>query len=571
MNQVYRANSVLSRVLQSIVFLYQGIAAVVFIVSLFLAYDWLKAPFIGGFFEHTLVLNGSDTTQSGRQWALYAQGFGLGDQLISVANRRVTSSDDLQDVLGSVGEGQSVPVAIRTSAGELKTTSVIVEPFPLADQIAYVGLPALISFVFLAISLWIFGLRRTESAGRAFSVMTSSLAIVMGSLFDLYTTHRFTYIWTLAVALSGGALIDLALCFPQEVRFVIGRPYLRWLGYVAGTILALHAFGTLFDLENPSAYFDAWRIVYVLTGLSGLFYFGVMTLHAFRSYSPVVKSQARTILFGSLIAFGPIVIWLLLTPLGIPAFNPYLFLFTVFFPAANGYVILRYRLVRTDYWLRQGMVYALLTVLVAVSFGFLVSGIGSVFAIVMPSDNAFLIGGLVFVIAVVLEPLRTWLQRLVDSTFFRGQRAYAERLRTFSHDLTSALDLITIGRALRQQIASSLVPDRIHIYTYDSLNDQYAALADGDGRPTSDIRFSSNSPLVQYFNKENIPLYLDTINPPAILKGDEARLALLGARLFVALPGEDKPVGWLALGVPLSGSVYTPNDLNFLDNLSDQA
>ena len=76
---------------------------------------------------------------------------------------------------------------------------------------------------------------------------------------------------------------------------------------------------------------------------------------------------------------------------------------------------------------------------------------------------------------------------------------------------------------------------------------------------------------MQYFQKEHIPLYLDMINPPAFMRGDEARLSLLGARLFVALPGEENPVGWLALGTPLSGGVYTPKDLDFLDSLSDQS
>src|SRR6185436_19290068 len=163
------------------------------------------------------------------------------------------------------------------------------------------------------------------------------------------------------------------------------------------------------------------------------------------------------------------------------------------------------------------------------------------------------------------------LQAWVDSTFFRGQRAHEDRMRIFTHQLTGAPDLNTIGRVLREQIESSLMPDRIHIYTYDSLNDQYAALANGNGRSTSDIRFAANSSLVQYFQNENIALYLDTINPPALLKADEARLALLGARLFVALRGEIRPVGWLALGSPLSGSAYTPKDLDFLDNLADQS
>jgi len=582
MYQAYRFNRILSRVVQSVVLVYQGIAAMVFVLSLFFAYNWLKDPFIGGLFEQTLILNGSDTSEARKQWALYEKGFGLGDKLESVGNQPISNANDLNNTLRSFRNNETVPVTVRTSDRDLRTVNITLQPFPFADRIAYFILPAILSLVFLGISLWIFGLRRTESAGRAFSMMAASIAIAIGALFDLYTTHRFTYIWTMAVALSGGALIDLALCFPQEARFVLGRPYLRWFGYAAGILLALNAYPKLYDFENPTAYFDAWRIIYVFVGLSALFYFGTLVVHAFFSYSPVVKSQARTILFGAVLAFGPIVFWLLYSSWknaegladSIP-FNPYLFVPLILFPLVNGYVILRFRLLRTDYWLRQGIVYSALTILIVAAYALVVSGLGSIlnsiFAIAMPSNNPYLIVGLVFVIAVFLDPVRTRLQGMVDSTFFRGQRAYEDRLRTFSHELTSALDLNTIGRVLRQQISSSLVPDRLHIYTYDALNDQYIALANGDGRPTSDIRFSSNSSLVRYFQRENIPLYLDMINPPSILRGDEARLSLLGARLFVALPGENKPVGWLALGIPRSGGVYTPKDLDFLDNISDQA
>jgi len=578
MNESYRFNDYVSKITQSIVLIYQTIAVIVFAVSLFLAYDWLSTPFIGGFFEQTMVLNGTDTYEAGKHWALYTEGFKIGDQLISVNGNQISNAQDMERTLDSLQVGQSVSVVMRTSDGD-RSVDVTLQPFPDADRISYFVIPAILSLVFLSISLWIFGLRRTESAGRAFSMMTTSLAIVIGALFDLYTSHRFTYIWTLAAALSGGALIDLALCFPQEARFMFRRPYLRWIGYTIGIGLAISAYFKLYDFQNPIAYFDAWRNIYIFIGISALFYFVALAFYAFFSSSPVVKSQARTILFGALLAFGPVVFWLLYTswrnsverltdPL---PFNPYLFVPFILFPLANGYVILRFRLLRTDYWVRQGIVYSALTVFVVSAYGLLVTGIAFIFSISMPYDNPYLIGALVFIIAVCLDPVRTRLQTFVDSTFFRGQRAYEDRLRTFSHELTNALDLNTIGRVLREQISSSLVPDRLHIYTYDSLNDQYAALANGDGRPTSDIRFASNSPLVQYFQNENIPLYLDTINPPAAMRSDEARLSLLGARLFVALPGEERPVGWLALGSPLSGSVYTPKDLDFLDNISDQS
>jgi len=46
---------------------------------------------------------------------------------------------------------------------------------------------------------------------------------------------------------------------------------------------------------------------------------------------------------------------------------------------------------------------------------------------------------------------------------------------------------------------------------------------------------------------------------------------LLGARLFVVLPGKERPGGWLALGSRLSGQPYAPRDLTFLENLGNQA
>jgi len=563
-----RFYEVSNKVTQYIVLGYQIIAIFAFVAGLYLAYGWLRNPFIGGFFEHTMVLNGSDSHEPDQQWAMYAQGFQLGDQLVSVNGKPISNSTDLKNVLASSHVGQTVSVELHSKSGEVKTADIVLQSFPPADRVAYFILPAFLGLVFLVVSLWIFGLRRSEPAGRAFSMLTSSLAIVIGSLFDLYTSHNFTYLWTLAVGITGAAFIDLGLGFPQEARFVVGRPYIRWTAYLVGLIVSVSMFGTLFNFNNPTAYIAAWSSLYKFTGVSAIFYFGTLFYHAFSSYSPVVKSQSRTILIGSVVAFGPTVIWILIAR---QPFNPYLFLWMIAFPLVNGYVIMRFRLLRTDYWMRQSLVYALLTIFVVVAYGLLVSGIALIFSISMPSNNPFLVGGLVFLIAVFLDPVRTRLQVWVDSTFFRGQRAYEDRMRVFSHELTRALDLNTIGKVLREQIESSLMPDRIHIYTYDLLNDQYAALANGNGRPTSDIRFSSNSTLAQYFQKESIALYLDTINPPAILKADEARLALLGARLFVGLRGENKPVGWLALGAPLSGNTYTPRDLDFLDNLSDQA
>lgn len=566
-----RSNVLLAQALQVAVSVYQLIAVAAFIAALVLASSWMKIPFLGAFYEQTLIFNGAAPSGESTSWDLYNQGVRLGDQLVSVNGVEIHSAAEVQNILSGFFPGETVPVTIRGADGNEKTLEVKLNAFPSRDRTTYFVLPAAISFLFLAVSLWIFGMRRTESAGRAFAIFSASLSIVVGSLFDLFTTHYLVYIWTLGLALTGGALIDLALSFPQESRMVVGRPYLRWIGYLLALGLFGYASMTLFNFARPTDYIPAWRSIYTFIGLASLAYILVNVYYGYTAPSPVVKTQARMILTGTLIAFGPITLWLLTTPFHFFDFTPYLFLPVVLFPLTLGYTILRFRFLRTEEWVRQGAIYLLLSILIVFGYGLLVTGLSAIFKTVMPSDNVYVIGALVFIVAVLLDPIRVRLQNFVDMTFFRGQRAYAESVRGFTHELTGALDLGAIGRILRQQIISTLTPDGVHIFVYDVLNDQFTPLPAEDDRASTDIRFSSSSPLAQYFVKERLPLYLDGADPLPSLKLEQARLTLLGVRLFVALPGRDQPVGWLALGPRLSGQPYTPRDLTFLENLADQA
>lgn len=565
-----RPAALLSRVLQGIVLTYQAMAVAVFVIALFLANRWFQQPFIGAFYEHTMVFNGSGQNGSDPAWALY-ENVQVGDQLLAINDVPVRSSAEVRAILQDYFPGEQVRVAVLQN-GETRSYEITLHAFPESSRITYFIVPSILSAIFLAVSLWIFGLRRNEPAGRAFSLFTSSLGIVTGTYFNLITTHEFTVLWTFACALSGGGLITLALVFPVEARYVINRPYLRWIGIFAGLLLALNALPNLFNFEQPTAYIRSWQYIYGFVAASVVLYLATNLYHVFRARSPVVKTQTRTILIGALFAFAPIGAWLGVSAFTPGNFSPYLFLPLALFPLVIGYTIMRFRFLRTDDIVRRGVMYVLLTGWVTLGYALLAAGAGLLFNTALPSNNAVLVGGFIVLLVLVLEPLRSRLQGLVDVVFFKGERAIAEQLEDFTHKLTDALDLGTIAAMIREQIASTLTPGRIHIYTYDTLNDYYFALPGADNRPTSDIRFTTTSPLVQYFEKEHLPLYLDhAADLPEPLQPEQSRLALLGARLFIVLPGKQRPNGWLALGPRLSGQPYTPRDLRFLENICDQA
>ncbi len=570
-NAFYHYRVVITNILQWILVLYQITAVLTFILGLILATLWIRQPFLGAFYEHTLVFNGTGPSAPSPEWALYRQVV-VGDQLVAINGIKVQSASEIQSILRGHFPGENVSVTVHPVSGKDRNIGVTLYNFPTSSQTVYFVIPSILSAIFLAASLWIFGLRRNEPAGRAFSLFTSSLAIVTGAYFNLTTTHEFTALWTLSCAIAGGAIFELALVFPTEPRIVINHPYLRWSGVAIGIALAFFAFPTLFNFGAPTAYIRSWQSIYGFIALSGLFYISMNFYQAIYAPSPVVKTQARAILIGALLAFIPVITWLIIGFFVPSNFSPYLFLPVAIFPLTIGYTILRFRFLRTDNLVRRGVMYILLTTLVVGGYALLVAGAGILFNSAIAVNNAYLVGAYIFAIALALEPIRARLQSLVDTMFFRGERAFAEQLQDFSHRLTTTLDLNAIGTILREQIATTLIPSQMHVYTYDALNDFFSALPGNDRHPTSDIRFTAASAFAKYFQKENLPLYLDNIEAlPESLLSEQSRLTLLGARLFVALPGKERSNGWLALGPRLSGQPYTPRDLRFLENICDQA
>ncbi len=380
-------------------------------------------------------------------WGLFDQ-INFRDQLIAVNGVPVRTFTDMENVLNGTppgtlpteagfSAGDTIPITIRKDTGEEQTLDVTLGTFPLADRVGYIVIPMIVSALFLMISLWIFGLRRGESAGRSFALFASSLAIVIGTLFDLYTTHGFTYLWTLALAILGGSMVDMAMTFPQEFRPAINRPYVRWIGYGIGLLLAAYAYTTLFNFQDPTAYIRAWQYLYLFVAVSGLIYFGFMIQRAIASPSPVVKSQARTILFGAVLGFSVMIVWLVnmvFRWFDFP-FTTSLFLPLILFPAAIGYTILRYRLIQTDAWMRQSLIYVLLTVFLVGGIGIMVTGLTLIFKGFQPFSNTWMIVVVAFLIAVLLNPLHNRLQGMVDNAFFRGQRAYLKSQQDFTHKL----------------------------------------------------------------------------------------------------------------------------------------
>jgi signal transduction histidine kinase len=443
---------------------------------------------------------------------------------------------------------------------------------PITERWAYLYLPYLLGLVFLITSMWVFSQRRNDGVGQVFSFFATATAIGLFCLFETYTSHQLTVLWAFSVAFSGGALVNLALIFPETTRINLQYPFLRYLGFLPAGLLILVTLYIQASGRTASEFAIVWLLTMIFVGLALAFFLGSTLVRRFDSPSPIVREQARLILWGSLIAFGPIIGWLCLHLIQPELrFTPLLTLPFAIFPVSLGYTILRYRLLTTDQFLNRAVLYGLLTVIVAFSYALLVSGLGLLFNGLLESHHPFLIGIAVLVLALLINPLRLSLQKRVDSVFYRSREVYQERLQAFSRELTQVSDLENTNQLLRKYVDEALSPSKLYIYIIDESNTYYLALNDEDGRPGSGIRFTRKSAIVQALNQQEATIFLGEGNRlPESLLVDQARLAVIGAQLFIPILGQVGLMGWLALGSRLSGEPYTTPAIDYLESLCDQ-
>ena len=555
---------------------YQFVALLALLLIVFNAYSYFQTPFIGSLVEQTLVINGTDSVTEGA-WEAKNKGLTFGYQVLEIDGKPINSLDVFLDTLNEYQPGDEIDLTVidlLSQDAQPQTVPITLSLFPPADRVAQIVIPFAIGLVYLVTGLWVLNLRRYGATGQVFALFTASVAVVVAGSFEISSTAHLTMLWTFALVMSGSSLMYLALLFPQEVAIVRRYPYLGGLSFIPAIVIMGWAIPTLYKFSDPLAYIMPWRYGYLLVGLAVLLFLGMGLFRRYTSSSLIVRQQSRIVLWGSALAFLPLTSWFLIAFVSPGnAFSAYLFLPLMIFPVAVGYAILRYLLLVTDYIFSRGSLYALLMVLTVAGYALLVNGLSLIFSDRIEAGNPITIGIMVFILVLLFNPIRIYLQRVIDRLFFRGQQAYQERAEAFRQKLNPMIDFNQIILLLRHYVAETIMPEQMHIFIRDSVRDFYIPVPNEQGNPTTDIRFPINAALPTLLSEQEIYLFIQDANAlPRSLEPERARLALLGAQLFVPLPGRGKSIlGFLALPPRKTGEPYNTRDLELLKSFSDQA
>jgi signal transduction histidine kinase len=432
----------------------------------------------------------------------------------------------------------------------------------LVEGISHNSLAYLLAAVYLLCGLWVFSLRRQHQTARLFAALTLAAAAAVVSYSYVGNTEAYLAV---SLSLAGGALAGLAGTFPQELPAVKRRAILAWIGFVPALLLSALV---LFSTSTQNSFTPAVQVSYMFFGAAGLAFLGAAVSSAAASPVPIVREQGRWIIILAAVAYGPLLAW---APAG-PAAGVFLLLPSVIFPLGFAYIFLRSRVSLSDYAVRRSISYFFLFIFTTAGYALLVTGGSLLFGSTLSTSSPYLIGTVVFILAVIFSPLRARLEKAVDSLFINHQVRYRDILDLLGKDLNKAIELTEIYTLIHHSIQENLNPAQFHLFIQDPVSNQYFAAPAAGEQITTDLHFPETSPLVQTLKRRRSALILgDSRSIPAALQTEKSRMALLGAHLYLPLARQERLIGWLALGPRQTGENYHDLDLRFLESLSEQA
>lgn len=543
------------------------IAGVVLLFAPFWAYQWYRQPFLGVFLEANNVVS----LIGGEEWAALEAGAAWPDRLMAVNRQPVPDTPALYAALrGTLGAPTVLTFERRD--GSQYTLTVIPRRFTPSELFTFFGIPYLAALTFLGNGVWTFWVGRKQRPARAFLAAAASIALTLGTFFDMNTTRYALLGWTLSLPMVASSMMYLGLVFPQEAPIITRFPNLRHFPWLITAGLLPFGVRAILAPDDPWMYINVWRVSYVFVGLGILTFIVMLILRALRGNTPVIMQQSRIMLFGALLAFSP-VLWLYLLPFAfgfVPVFRPVLYLPTlVLLPISVGYSIVRYRLMDVDRLLGNALVYTLTTAGgLALFYVFLALASLIIQSQVNVTDPLFI--GL-FLVAMVLavNPLHKLAQETIDRVFYRARADYRQVLSRLAQAMVTTPDLSRVQRILKQEIEAALSPETILLFLYDDDDRLYRAF-DDDGKQQFFL------PLL-----DALPIHLERV-PGALWLPEESALpedlrasAIFRCdfvcRVFVPLRYEGRLIGFLALGARRSGDPYSSDDLNFLQAAAGQS
>lgn len=235
--------------------------------------------------------------------------------------------------------------------------------------------------------------------------------------------------------------------------------------------------------------------------------------------------------------------------------------------------IVKYQLFDIRIFIRKSLVYLLISIVIAIPYATVLVLVNR---FLKPTMEVWWVHALLVVfLAVILRPLYTWAQTLVDKMFYRGRYDHLRALERFSRETQSIANLKELSSQIVRSISGALRTSSVCLLLpSDTGTGLRIASSIGIDKPPSGILLGSESPLTRWFRLHRDMITSEEVdNIPELQnlpRREKDRLKHIGAKLYVPVQtGDGSLSGVLVLGRKLSMMSYYDEDRHLLTAVSN--
>lgn len=496
-----------------------------------------------------------------------------GDLLRQINGSRIERSTDVDRLLGALGAWSQADYRVRRNGADVDY--LLVTQSESSQRRTASVFQWTLGLVYLLIGTFVWRRSPQTALVRLFFLFSLSSFVLYCFSYtgELGGFDRFIYwadVW--ATLLTPAFFLHFAVGFPLGLTSNRSR-LVAAAGYgVAASLIALRhvtASGVM-HIDSP-----VWALQELLDridyGALGLGYLAAAVTLRFGGHEAedlLIRTQRRWLSLGALVGTAPFVAFYV-APLVAgrdPGPNHTLSIFPLaLIPISFAFAIARQRFMDVELFVRRGAGYTLATAAVLAAFYGGVFGLSGWFGSGSTMNPAAWVASVV-VAALLYNPLRRYIQGLLDRHYYRDRYDYRRTLADFAAELSAETNTERMLESLGDRLARTLGVGRLAIFTCgEDGGSPTTAYAQGlDAAAGRNLWFLTNE-LVQGLRYR---AFSDPSDGPLNSPSQNEAIAELNLYYYVPCRVQGRTIAWIGLGLTETGQYLTTEDLSLVEAVS---
>lgn len=494
-----------------------------------------------------------------------------GDILVEINGKKFKDIKEAQWLINQAESGEVLTYTLVRDNEVLKLSFQAYKFFNLVLIVSF-----FLSLGFLIIGFVVGYSKPKEITSQIFFFLSMAFAISYSPGLDYFSGYPWTIVYSYIVLKAiGGAFVNplfihFFITYPIKYEFKRRKLFL-WIIYGVSIILTLITF--FINVNIPGFAF-----------LSGI-YMSIGFHYLIKSYrkseSEIIKKSFRVIIGGFILGFIGLTYLLVYTVFVKKAtflvsplwFAPFLLVLAI--PVSFGYSIFKYKILDTEFIIKKGLVFGILTSIIVLFYLGIVYTADTILSGYIGTDRKVITFTAIIVITFTFDFFNKRAKNFVDKQFYKDRYNYRKALLDFSQELPKMKSIRQVLDKLGISAKQIMGIAKLNVWIYD---DRYLNILKKEiqlKEENKTITFKDiwlDELMTKIFKDNTEPVLLSDIEIDELNLSEQDVEAIRKANIYLAVPIylKDKLIGALNFSKKPSGKEYSEEDLDLLKTIASQ-